>query len=202
MVTFYELRRRLLKSGAFKKVYANRLVDSEGQTLFEGKTRYGYITSPVTFNAVDFLCRGEIKSISFGGNRRIAPSVFELKDGGGKLIATIKTGIVQSAWNSKPYSIKDAQGKIFLHLVPAESFKNGFMQKLGPWARDDLVLMQDERVIGHTGQDPGQPEKKRSAGEIGKKLATDVAKLSMQLSGILVKSFQEEFMGKTIDRPE
>ena len=195
MNTIYELRRKPLESSATRRVYANRLVTGQGQTLFTGETRRGYATKPVVFAAARE--RSDRSEVTFGRNRRVAGSAFVLKDARGARIARIQTGLVQSGWGGPAFPVHDGRDDELFRLVPAEKLVDGMVRSLGRWAENDLILQCEATMIGYTGQtDPatqGNP-----AAELGKRLLRNTARLSAELGSRLSDTLRK----KEIDRPE
>ncbi len=195
MHTVYELRRKPLESSATRRRYANRLVNREGKTLFTGETRRGYATRPVAFTAAgDQDGRTEI---TFGRNRRMAGTAFELKAAGDVLIARIETGLIQHSWGGPAFPVQDGHGDELFHLVPAESLVDGTIASFGLWADDDLILREGNTMIGYTGNvDPATQT--NPAADLGKRLLRNAGRLSVELGGRVIDTLR----GKEIDHPE
>jgi hypothetical protein len=195
MNTVYELRRQPLASSATHRRYANRLVDAEGHTLFTGETRRGYATSAVTFTAVEG--HQVPAEITFGRNRRVAGTAFELKAAGGGLIARIETGVVQRSWSGPAFPVQGGRGDELFSLVPAEKLVDGLVGSLGRWADDDLILHQGTTTIGYTGNaDPMRQA--NPAADLGRRLLRNAGRLSVELGGRVIDTLR----GKKIDHPE
>ena len=195
MDTLYELRRKPLESSATRRRYANRLIDGEGQTLYTGETRRGYATSAVTFTAVDD--RHDPTEVTFGRNRRVAGTAFELKAAGGALIARIDTGLVQRSWGGPAFPVEDGRGDELFHLVPAENLVDGAVASLELWVGDDLILQDGGTTIGYTG-DADPTTRSKPAVDLGKRLLRNAGRLSVELGGRVIDTVR----GKEIDHPE
>ena len=195
MDTVYELRRKPLESSATRRRYANRLVDGEGQTLYTGETRRGYATRAVTFTAVDD--HQVPAEITFGRNRRVAGTAFELKAAGGALIARIETGLVQRSWSGPAFRVEDGRGDELFHLVPAENLVDGAVASFGLWAGDDLILQDGGTTIGYTG-DADPMTQTNPAADLGKRLLRNAGRLSVELGGRVIDIVR----GKEIAHPE
>ena len=195
MNTVYEFRRKPLESSATRRVYANRLVTGQGQTLFTGETRRGYATKPVVFAAAGE--RSDHAQITFGRNRRVAGSTLELKDARGALIARIQTGLVQSSWGGPAFPVHDGRDNELFRLVPAEKLVDGLVGSLGRWAENDLILQREATMIGYTGHtDPATHL--NPATDLGKRLLRTTARLSAELGSRVYDTLRR----KEIDRPE
>ena len=195
MNTVYELRRKPLASSATSRRYVNRLVDADGHTLFTGETRRGYATRAVTFTAVDD--HQVPAEITFGRNRRVAGTAFELKAAGGALIARIETGVVQRSWGGPAFPVDDGRGDELFHLVPAENLVDGSVASFGLWAGDDLILQAENTTIGYTG-DVDPMTRTNPAADLGKRLLRNAGRLSVELGGRVIDTLR----GKEIDHPE
>ena len=146
MEKVYQLRRKSGGSGGLNWHYANRLVDEAGQILFAGETPNGYFKKPVMFadaNGQDAL--------SFGADRRIAPSAFISQDAFGNELFHIELPLAVRLRRNAPFRLTAVRSDQEMEIVPVQNVAGNELNRVVCVFVDEFVVRRNGGTVAFSG---------------------------------------------------
>lgn len=167
MEKVYRLCRKSEGSGGLKWHYANRLVDDEGRTLFAGETPNGYFKKAVLFRDADGR-----DAVSFGADRRIAPSAFISKDASGDELFRIELPLAARLRTNPRFPMTSAQASEAMEILPARSVADNEVNRLVSCFMLEFVVRRGDETVAFSGELPIE----NSSEDFAKQVVTGAAK--------------------------